>query len=78
MRAYKLQYAQHTIERQMVGISLRNKVFSAEIRRKVQVTNVLVRAAKLKRHWLDMWLDKNLTDGSLGLFTGNHWKLWKP
>lgn len=50
--ARKLQRTQRAMERQMLGISLRDKIRSEDIRRRTNVTDILERVARLKWQWV--------------------------
>jgi len=49
--AKKLKVTQRKMERSMLGVSLRDHIRNEELRRRTDVTDVVVHAAKLKWNW---------------------------
>jgi hypothetical protein len=47
----KLKCVQRAMERQMLGVSIRDKIRNEEIRRRTKVTDIATRIAKLKWQW---------------------------
>ena len=71
-KAGKLRVAQRSMERAMLGISLRNRVRIEEIRRLTKVEDVMERIAKTKWQW-----SGHVTRGDEERWT-NKLMQWKP
>ncbi|CAH2236268.1 jg7032 [Pararge aegeria aegeria] len=61
----RLRVTQRAMERAMLGVSLRDQIRNEEIRRRIRVTDIAQRVAKLKWQWAGLIARR--TDVRLGL-----------